>query len=369
MVASPAAGSPDLVATTVDGAFRPLMARYGVPGIAVAVTVDGKHRYFSYGVAAKDGGAPVRPESLFEIGSLSKTFTATLVSYALALGRISLDDHPGKYLPNLLGSAVDQASLLHLGTYTAGGLPLQFPAEVTNDAQMQSYFQQWRPDAAPGQQRRYSNPSIALLGYLTAIAMNKSFTDLVQGDILPGLGLIDTYIEVPQTRMQDYAWGYSAGDEPVRVAPGVLSAEAYGVKSSAADMLRFVEANISPNSLAEPFGGAVSGTHVGYFDVNGMVQGPGWEQYRYPVSLDALLAGNSDTMAMQPNPVSPIMSPTKSGPTLFNKTGSTDGFGAYVAFVPEKRIGIVMLANKNVPNAARVSAAYTVLQVLSAQHA
>ncbi|GLE51415.1 hypothetical protein ATCCBAA256_10030 [Mycobacterium montefiorense] len=186
---------------------------------------------------------------------------------------------------------------------------------------------------------------------------------------MPGLGLTDTYIEVPQTRMQDYAWGYSADDEPVRVAPGVLSAEAYGVKSSAADMLRFVEANISPNSLAEPFGGAVSGTHVGYFDVNGMVQGLGWEQYHYPVSLDALLAGNSDPMAMQPNPLSPIMSPTKSGPTLFNKTGSTDGFGAYVAFVPEKRIGIVMLANKNVPNAARVSAAYTVLQVLSAQHA
>lgn len=52
-------------------------------------------------------------------------------------------------MPNLLGSAVDQASLLHLGTYTVGGLPLQFPAEVTNDAQMQSYFQQWRPDAPP----------------------------------------------------------------------------------------------------------------------------------------------------------------------------------------------------------------------------
>lgn len=360
-----ASGSPDAVAAAVDRAFRPLMAQYDIPGMAVAVTVDGKQQYFDFGVADKQSGAPVTRDTIFEIGSVSKTFTGTLAAYADALGRISLTDHPSTYLPQLADSAIDKADLLNLGTFTAGGLPLQFPPDVTDDAQMQTYFQQWTPDAAPGQQRRYSNPSIGLLGHLTALAMNRDFSDLIEGEIFPKLRLNHSYIRVPQAQMGDYAWGYNTDNEPVRVNPGVFDAEAYGVKSTAADLLRFVETNIAPNDLEPPMRDAVDGTHIGYFQVGEMTQGLGWEQYSYPVTLDRLLAGNSNTMAMQPNPATPPTPRPTSTPTLFNKTGSTDGFGAYAAFVPDKRIGLVMLANKNYPIAARITAAHAVLQQLS----
>jgi beta-lactamase class C len=97
-----------------------------------------------------------------------------------------------------------------------------------------------------------------------------------------------------------------------------------------------------------------------------MVQGLGWEQYPYPVTLDRLLAGNSKMMAMEAHAATQLTPlPTASEPTLFNKTGSTNGFGAYVAFLPEKKIGIVMLANKNVPIPARIKAAHAVLEQLS----
>ncbi|OCB12240.1 class C beta-lactamase [Mycolicibacterium porcinum] len=360
-----ASASPDVLAATVDRAFRPLMAEYDIPGMAVAVTVNGEQRYFNFGVADRQRGTPVTPDTIFEIGSVSKTFTATLASYAHALGRISLTDHPGTYLPELAGSAIDRADLLNLGTFTAGGLPLQFPPDITDDAGMLTYFQQWTPDAAPGQQRRYSNPSIGLLGHLTALAMNRDFSDLIEGEIFPKLQLHHSYIRVPRDQMDDYAWGYNAENEPIRVNPGVFDAEAYGVKSSAADLLRFVETNIAPDDLEAPIRDGVEGTHIGYFKVDEMTQGLGWEQYSYPVTLERLLAGNSSTMAMQPNPATPLTPRPTGSPTLFNKTGSTDGFGAYAVFVPDKRIGLVMLANKNYPITARVTAAHAVLQQLS----
>ncbi|HEX2114910.1 MAG TPA: class C beta-lactamase [Alphaproteobacteria bacterium] len=363
-----AADNSSKITAAVERAFRPLLAEHDVPGIAVAVTVDGRRHFFSYGVASKETKTPVTKDTLFEIGSVSKTFTATLVSYAQALGKISLDDRPGKHMPQLRGSAVDAVSLLHLGTYTAGGLPLQFPDAVNNNAQMAAYFQQWKPSAAPGAQRRYSNPSIGLLGHVTGLAMNGAFADLVETGLFSKLGLGRSYIRVPAAEMENYAWGYNKANKPIRVNPGVFDAEAYGVKSTAADMIRFVETNIRPETLDTPMRRAIEGTHIGYFKTGEMVQGLGWEQYPYPITLDRLLDGNSGTMAMEAHAATQLTPPqAPSQPTLFNKTGSTNGFGAYVVFVPAKRIGIVMLANKNFPIRARITAAHAVLEQLSSE--
>lgn len=357
----------DAVAAAVDGAIRPLLAAHDVPGIAVAVTVDGRRHFFSYGLASKEHNAPVTQDTLFEIGSVSKTFTATLASYAQVQGRLSLDDHAGKYMTSLRGTPAGDARLSDLVTYSAGGLPLQFPDDVETAEDMAAFFRGWKPAAGPGEQRRYSNPSIGLAGHVTALAMGTGYAEAVEGDLFPKLGLNRSHIRVPDDEMARYAWGYREGKR-VRVNPGVLDAEAYGVKSTAADLIAFVEANIHPDKLEPPLRRAVEGTHIGYYKVGDMVQGLGWEQYPYPVALDRLLAGNSADMAMKPQPATRIVPPqAPSGPTLFNKTGSTNGFGAYVAFVPEKRIGIVMLANRNFPIPARITAAHAVLEQLAAE--
>ncbi|MHC9296062.1 class C beta-lactamase [Mycobacterium sp. LTG2003] len=359
---------PDPVQAAVDRAFRPLLEQYGIAGMAVAITVDGRRYFTEYGLATNQGGPAVSRHTLFEIGSISKAFTATLAAYAQDTGAISLDAHPSAYLPELRGSALDAATLRELGTYTAGGLPLQFPANVTDDAGMRAYFREWAPTAAPGESRRYSNPSIGLLGHLTSRAMRGEFADLMQAQVFSRLGLSSTYIHVPDSAMDRYAWGYDKADQPTRVSPGVFDAEAYGVKTTAADLIGFIEANIAPYRFDASLQRAIDGTHIGYYRVGDMVQGLGWERYSYPVSLDALLAGNSSTMAMEPQPAQPIEpGELPAGPALFNKTGSTDGFGSYVAFVPDRRIGIVMLANKNFPIPARVAAAHAVLQELDTQ--
>jgi beta-lactamase class C len=348
----------------VDATIQPLMAQHKVPGLAVAVTVDGQAFFFNYGVASRETNEPVSEATIFELGSVSKTFTATLALYARALGKLSLTDHPSKYMPQLKGSAIDKATLLNLGTYTAGGLPLQFPDEVSDDRSMVHFFLNWTPIAEPGTQRQYSNPSIGLFGHMTALALQREFADAIETELLPKLGLNHTYIRVPNSAMPDYAWGYNNENKPVRVNPGVFDAEAYGIKSTAADMIRFVQLNVDASKLEEPVRRAVEETHSGYFDVDGMVQGLGWEQYPYPVSLERLLRGNSSTIIFNPNPARPIAGPL-AGPRLFNKTGSTGGFGAYVAFVPQKRIGIVILANRSYPIPERVRAASAILSWLA----
>ena len=351
----------------VDEAIRPVLEEYGVPGMAVAVTVRGKSHFFNYGVASKKSGGKVSENTIFEIGSVSKTFTATLGAYAEVQGKLSLTDRASKYLPALEGSAFDQISLLDLATYTPGGLPLQFPDGVTAKT-MVDYYKGWRPDYAAGSTRVYSNPSIGLFGYLAAASMGKPFDALMERQLFPMFGLTSTYINVPKERMGDYAFGYSKAGKPIRVSPGVLASEAYGVKTTAADMIRFVEASMDGSGLDEELRRAIAQTHTGYYTVGDTTQGLGWEMYAYPTDLDVLLAGNSTQMALEPNKVTRLVPPQAArDDVLINKTGSTNGFGAYVAFVPAKDIGIVMLANRNYPNPARVEAAYRILEALDGQ--
>lgn len=146
-----------------------------------------------------------------------------------------------------------------------------------------------------------------------------------------------------------------------------LSAEAYGVKSTASDMIRFVKANMNMIKLDDKLQQAITDTHTGYFDTGEMVQDMIWEQYATPVSLKSLVASNSSQMSLKTNPVKQLTPPLKPRDDVWiNKTGSTNGFGAYVAFVPKKQLGIVILANKYYPNEDRVAVAHQVLKSLGA---
>ncbi|KXZ66688.1 class C beta-lactamase [Acinetobacter venetianus] len=355
------------VKAVIDQQFKPLLAQYNIPGLAVAVTLNGQHYFVNYGVASKQSQQPVRNNTLFELGSVSKTFNATLAGYAQAQGKLSFSDHPAKYFPELNKTAVNRATILNLGTYTAGGFPLQFPDEVVTQQDMVKYFQKWQPKTKISAARQYSNPSIGLMGYVTALAMKKPYSELIEKTLFPQLGLKQSFIHVPESQMENYAWGYK-NDQAMRVSAGMFDAEAYGVKSSSADMLKFIDAQLNPQQLKQPMRKTIENTHVGYFKVGAMTQGLGWEQYTYPVSLAILLQGNSSKMALESHTVTPIKQPKlASAATLFNKTGATNGFGAYVAFIPQQKIGIVMLANTNFPNEARITASYQTIQQLLKQ--
>ncbi|MGM0824527.1 MAG: class C beta-lactamase [Pseudomonadota bacterium] len=353
----------------VDDTITALMEEHRIPGMAVAISVNGQPHYFNYGVANQEADQPVTDETLFELGSVSKIFTATLAAYADARGELSLSDPASEHLPALEGSAFDEITLRELGTYTAGELPLQFPDDVQSEAAMIDYYRQWQPESAPGSHRLYSNPSLGLLGYITAQHLDQPFETLMAETLFAPLGLKNSYYQVPDEQQAHYAYGYNKEDEPIRVNPGMLDAQAYGLKSTAADVLRFVEANMDGAELDAPLQQAMDTTRHGYLRVGELHQGLGWESYAYPVDIDTLLAGNSLDMILEPNPVenlNPPLPPRQAA--LYNKTGSTNGFGGYVAFVPGEQLGIVMLANRNYPNQARIQAAHQLLSALADAH-
>ncbi|AJC80590.1 beta-lactamase [Rhizobium etli bv. phaseoli str. IE4803] len=354
------------VRAIADAAIKPIMEKHAIPGVAVGITVDGQDLVFTYGVESKETDRPVAPTTLFELGSISKTFTATLASYAEATGDLSLSDPVAKYLPAMQGRPFGDIALIDLATHTAGGFPLQVPDEIKSEGQLMEFLAAWRLSYPAGTQRSYANPSIGMLGFITAKAMRGDFADLMESRLFPALGLTSTYLTVPKSRQGDYAQGYKRSGEPARLTPGLLSAEAYGVRSTAGDMIRFVGANIGLAKLDGKLQQAIDKTHTGYFSVGAMTQDLIWEQYAYPATLQSLIEGNSAAM-LKTIPVAALQPPMKPrGDVWINKTGSTNGFGAYVAFIPSERLGIVILANKNYPNEDRVAAAYRVLTALAA---
>ena len=205
-----------------------------------------------------------------------------------------------------------------------------------------------------------------LLGLIAAKKMDADFATLMQRELFAPLGLRNTFLVVPADQLSRYAQGYTSAGKPRRMAPGPLAPEAYGIRTTAPDMLRFLDANMNLIHLDDTLRRAITDTHTGYYRIGAMTQDLIWEQFRYPISLSGLLQGNSDHVMFEPNPAVKIEPPSRpESDVVINKTGSTSGFGAYVAFIPQRKTGIVLLANKSYPIAARVTAAYRILTRLT----
>ncbi|HFG6920106.1 ADC family extended-spectrum class C beta-lactamase [Acinetobacter baumannii] len=346
----------------VDQNFKPLLEKYDVPGMAVGVIQNNKKYEMYYGLQSVQDKKAVNSSTIFELGSVSKLFTATAGGYAKNKGKISFDDKPGKYWKELKNTPIDQVNLLQLATYTSGNLALQFPDEVKTDQQVLTFFKDWKPKNSIGEYRQYSNPSIGLFGKVVALSMNKPFDQVLEKTIFPELGLKYSYVNVPKTQIQNYAFGYNQENQPIRVNPGPLDAPAYGVKSTLPDMLKFIHANLNPQKYPADIQRAINETHQGFYQVNTMYQALGWEEFSYPATLQTLLDSNSEQIVMKPNKVTAISK--EPSVKMYHKTGSTNGFGTYVVFIPKENIGLVMLTNKRIPNEERIKAAYAVLNAI-----
>lgn len=222
-------------------------------GIVVGLIDADGPRYFSYGKMALTEERTPDAQTVFEIGSISKVFTALLLAQMVEEGRMHPDDPIANYLPDSVRVSSDEAiTLAHLTTHTSGlpRLPDNLaPADMSNPyadytvEQLYTFLSNHTPARAPGGAYEYSNLATGLLGHILARHTGKSYETLVIERIAEPLGMDDTRITLTADQRARLATGHSGGsavsnwDLPTLAGAGAL-------RSTAEDMLRFVAANL-----------------------------------------------------------------------------------------------------------------------------
>lgn len=344
-----------------------LMQQQQIPGMAVAVLWRGKSYLYSFGTADIAAKKAVSNDTLFEVGSISKTYAGVLGAMALQLGKVKLTDPVAQHWPALTTAGSQQwqqINMQHLATYTAGGLPLFMPDNVSDQASLLSYFQQWQPQYPAGTHRLYANSSIGLFAHLAVAASGSSYAEAFAKQLKAPLQLQHTYLQVPASAQAQYAWGYQ-DNKAVRIGQAALLDEAGGVKTTVRDLATWLQANMQPEQLKHPLlQASIQRAQQRYAKSGAMFQGLGWEMLDYPVQLADLKAMTDPTFVQ--GSAATLLSPPAAATanSWVHKTGATNGFAAYAAFIPSRQVGIVLLANKRYPNAQRVELAYSVLEAL-----
>lgn len=346
----------------VDNIIIPFMKKHHIPGLAVGITVHGKDYYFNYGVKSLATNAPVTKHTLFEIASITKTFTTTLAAILQTENKINIRNRVSDYFPSLKGTVFDNVTLLNLATHTSG-LPISNKALETKQ-QLIEFFKKWQGPKKPiGRKRIYSNLGIQLLGMTLAMHSRQSYPELLREKILVPLKMTSTFIKVPKSRLHDYAMGYNQAMQPVRLPQDMLMISADGIRTTSRDMIKYLKANMGLLPLTAPLKEAFRYAHTGYYKIPGMIQDLGWDQLPLPLTTNNLMQVFSS--AYLNAAASVIKHPTIAEQNaVFNKTGMSSGFVSYTIFVPKQQLGIVLLANKAIPTLDKVLLGREIYQVL-----
>lgn len=156
----------------------------------------------------------------------------------------------------------------------------------------------------------------------------------------------------------------------MRVSPGVFDAESYGLKSNIADMIHFLDAHLGNIEVRPEVSEALARTRVAEFATEPFLQAMIWEGYDWPLDPNKVALASGAGFATSVQPMKALEKPVSLDDMhLLSKTGSTNGFGAYVALLPSERIGVVVLANRNFPNEQRMLASGKLMAALIAARA
>lgn len=230
----------------IDDYVNAEMKKQNVPGLTLAVIKDGAIvKSAAYGKADLELNVPANPDNLFEIGSITKQFTATLVLRQMERGKLKLDDPISKYVDDA-PPTWSGITLRHLLSHQSGlkeyvavpGLGL------TDEYDHKTFLEKMKPlplDFAPGVTFAYSNTNYALLGMVLEKVSGKTYTELINEEIFKPLGMDHSQILDPDAIVPNRAHGYMNVDgKQYRTRQSMLSNIADGaILSTVGDMAKW----------------------------------------------------------------------------------------------------------------------------------
>jgi serine-type D-Ala-D-Ala carboxypeptidase/endopeptidase len=326
-----------------DGAIRDILRRRvevekRTVGIAVAVVSGRTHRVTCYGRERLGNEQKVAANTLFEIGSITKVYTALLLADLAREGVLAIDDPAAKHLPAdffLPERDGRPITLADLATHTAGlprtppmGRPFEEFAsfdefveqlvEATKSyslVDLKGWLRDFKLPRTPGSAWEYSNVGYALLGLALSHRTDLSYEELLTRRIINPLGLTGTHLRPPAAEASHLAEGHDTKLNPVPPYDGGIFAPAGDLRASVEDLARFVQAVMPGSSSSiEPSARLLLQT-IRPAPAAGGQQALGWE---------VLSANEGD---------------------YISKDGVTPGQCATAVFDPAGRRGVVALSN------------------------
>ena len=226
------------------------------PGIVIGILDDRGAKVFAKGVGENGQSATVNGDSVFEIGSVSKVFTALLLQEMVDSGEVKLDDPISKYLPSTVKTPTRngrQITLEDLATQTSGlpRMPDNFtPKDGSNPyadytvEQMYDFLSHYQLKRDIGGEFEYSNLGVGLLGHILALRAGTNYEALVVRRICDPLQMNSTRITLTAELKARLAPGHDAGGSTVSNWDLPTLAGAGGLRSTANDLLKFLAANL-----------------------------------------------------------------------------------------------------------------------------
>lgn len=319
-----------LAQTTADR-----LARQHV-GVVVAAVSDGHVGFAGTGTTGGTSSGTPGAGTLFEIGSVTKTFTALALARMAVAGTVALDEPLARLLPN--GSVVpsrggQEITLQHLATHTSGlprlpkGMLLRAllrphtpdPYAGCTTEMLLSGLARTRLRSTPGQRVHYSNLGAGLLGLALARRAGTTYEQLVTTHVCDPLGMSDTVVAAPATRPGRLAQGHDSRRRPTPPWNLADLAGAGGLWSTATDLVSYVRAQLDgsgPTELAEAIR---LSRQVEHRNSPFAWMHLGWSAHR--------------------------LHPRQGAHLQIWHNGGTGGFSSFVGFDPETRAAVIVLSN------------------------
>jgi CubicO group peptidase (beta-lactamase class C family) len=285
---------------------------------------DGRTRIVAYGDPGP-GRPPLDGNSVFEIGSISKVFTATALAELVQQGKVSLDDPVQKYLPSSVHVPSRNGKVITLGSLSEqnSGLPRMpnnfHPANNANPyvdygtPQLYEFLNGYELPRDPGAEFEYSNVGVGLLGLALARATGQTYEELERSLVWTPLGMTHTAIVLTPWMQQHLVLGHDEQGNVVSNWDLDALAGAGAIRSTANDMLKFADANLHPER--GPLERAMAFAQQVRAQAGAMGIGLNWF---------SLYAG-ADTIVWH--------------------NGGTGGYRTYLGLLPSRKMAVVVLTN------------------------